>query len=165
MHFTPVHISTVPARPARILVLEGDHPGGTERARRSLAPASEYAAAHNDAAHGLPAGSQRTPNRQRSAWQPLRSGFGKRVRRVLASGAAASGLEQGGQIMASHRPQTQSVVRERMRFTGQHGHCLRYFTDPSTRVGAGHRRRAMASERLRDRKTSMAFDRGDGRVA
>jgi hypothetical protein len=74
-------------------------------------------------------------------------------------------LEHGGQIVASHRPLTQSVVRERMRFTGQHGHCLRYFTDPSTRVGAGHRRRAMASERLRDRKTSMAFDRGDGRVA
>ena len=30
--------STVPARPARILVLEGDHPGGTERARRRRWP-------------------------------------------------------------------------------------------------------------------------------
>ena len=52
-----------------------------------------------------------------------------------------------------------------MRFTGQRGHCLRYFADPSTRVRAGHRSRAVACERLRDRKTSMTLDRGDGRVA
>jgi hypothetical protein len=67
--------------------------------------------------------------------------------------------------MASHRPQTQSAVRERMRFTGQHGHRLCYFADPSTRVGASHRRGAVARECLRNRKTSVAFDRGDGRVA
>lgn len=41
----------------------------------------------------------------------------------------------------------------------------RHFADPSTRVGAGHRRHAIARERLSDRKTSMTFDRGDGRVA
>jgi hypothetical protein len=52
-----------------------------------------------------------------------------------------------------------------MRLTSQYGHCLRYFADPSSRVGAGHRRRAMARECLSGRKTSVAFDRGDGRVA
>src|ERR1035437_1413956 len=66
MHFTPVHISTVPARPARILVLEGDHPGGTERARRSPAPASQHASTHNDAPRARAAGSQHTPNRSGS---------------------------------------------------------------------------------------------------
>ena len=59
----------------------------------------------------------------------------------------------------------ESDTRERVRFTGQYGHCLRYFADPSLRVGAGHRRRAVSRERLRNRKTGMAFDRGDGRVA
>ena len=52
-----------------------------------------------------------------------------------------------------------------MRFTGQHGHRLRYFADPSTRVGAGHRRRAMARERLSNCKTGMTLDRRDRRVA
>jgi hypothetical protein len=127
-------------------------------------PMGPHAATHNDAPHDHLPSSWGTRNR-RSAWPPLRSGFGKLVRRVLASGAAASGLEQGGQIVASHRPQTQSVVRERMRFTGQSGDCLRYFADPSTRVGASHRGSAVARERLSHRKTGMTFDRGDGRVA
>jgi hypothetical protein len=52
-----------------------------------------------------------------------------------------------------------------MRFLGQSGHCLRYFADPSLLVRAGHRRRAVACERLRNRKTGMTFDRGDGGVA
>ena len=52
-----------------------------------------------------------------------------------------------------------------MRFTGQHGHRLRYFADRRTRVGTSHRRSAVARERLRNRKTGMTFGRGDGRVA
>ena len=52
-----------------------------------------------------------------------------------------------------------------MHFTGQCENRSRYLTDPGACVGSGHRRRARAPERLRDRKTSMAFDRGDGRVA
>jgi len=56
--------STATAHPARILVREWDHPGGTERARRTPAPASQHTATHNDAPLGHPAGSQRTPNRQ-----------------------------------------------------------------------------------------------------
>jgi hypothetical protein len=59
----------------------------------------------------------------------------------------------------------ESDAREWMRFTDQSGDCLRYFADPSTRVSASHRGSAVARERLSDRKTGMAFDRGDGRVA
>jgi len=59
----------------------------------------------------------------------------------------------------------ESDTREWMRFTGQREHCLRYFADPSLRVRAGHRRRAVACERLRNRKSGMTLDRGDGRVA
>jgi hypothetical protein len=67
--------------------------------------------------------------------------------------------------MALRWPNLHSVVRERMRFTSQHGHGLRYFTDPGTRVGAGHRRRVVTRECLRNRKPRVAFDCGDGRVA
>ena len=99
--------STVPACPVRILVRESDHPGGTELARRSPAPASKHAATHNHAPRGRVTGSQRTPNRQGVAlgvtdWPRWCAPF-----RPLPP---ASGFDQGGQTLASQRPQTQSTV-------------------------------------------------------
>ena len=52
-----------------------------------------------------------------------------------------------------------------MRFTRERGDRRRDLTESGTRVRASHRRRAVTSERLRDRKPGVAFDRGDGRVA
>jgi hypothetical protein len=89
--------STVPARPARTLVLEGDHPGGTERARRSPAPASQHAATHNHAPPVRVTGPQRTPNR-RSVRQPPRPRSGP----AGTDQSDGSGASPGG--LARHKP-------------------------------------------------------------
>jgi hypothetical protein len=97
------HRSTVPACPVRILVRESDHPGGTELARRSPAPASKHAATHNHAPRGRVTGSQRTPNRRsarpgrtrdhprtRSDWETPAPRWSCRLRPVLPAFAAAA---------------------------------------------------------------------------
>lgn len=76
-------------------------------ARRGPAPASQHTATHNHAPRGRVTGSQRTPNRQGVAlgvtdWPRWCAPF-----RPLPP---ASGFDQGGQTLASQRPQTQSTV-------------------------------------------------------
>jgi hypothetical protein len=102
--------STVLAFPVRILVRESDHPGGTERARRSPAPASQCAVMHNHAPRGRVTGSQSTRNR-RSVW-PLESRIGHAGADRDAE-ASGSGLSQGRQTLASRKLHTQPTDGQR----------------------------------------------------